>query len=238
MQAEYREDHLRTAAATGGDQVAGEIDYNTGRLQQPRQHIPVRDDIPAAENFVANSEHRGPYNSRNRSGSYLSNTSPSNTGFSAAQGQQQTVFPTPSPRHSAMRDSLSGSPSGNYVSGGPSRTGYPAQNYSHSPRNNSGNIHPFSYQPPPQYNNDVGGMGEGRYYPPKEYFGSGSNTLLPTGREGLGMLGATGPNETRVWGATAGGQGYMNQYGGHGRDPSPRPGQNVETDLSPDEVSY
>jgi hypothetical protein len=238
MQAEYRDDHLRATATTGGDQVADEIDYNTGRLQRPRQ----RDDIPASENFVTNSEHRGPYNSRNRSGSYLSNAaSPSNVGFSTTQGQQPTVFPVPSPRQGAMRDTLSGSldPSGNYFSGGPSRTGYPAQNYSHSPRNNSGNIHgPSGYQPPSQYSTDVGGMGEGRYYQPKDYFGSGSNSLLPAGREGLGMLGATGPHESRGWGAAAGGQGYMNQYAGHGRDPSPRPGQNVETDLSPDEVSY
>jgi hypothetical protein len=211
-------------------------------LQRPRQHVAVGDDIPAAENFVANSEHRGSYSSRNRSGSYLSNAaSPPNAGFSTAQGQQQTVFPAPLPRHGAMRDTLSGSPnpSASYLSAGAPRTGYPAPNYSHSPRNNSGNIHgPSGYQPPSQYSNDVGSMGEGRYYTPKDYFGSGSNSLSPTGHEGLGMLGGTGPHESRVWGTAAGGQSYMNQYAGHGRDPPPRPGQNVETDLSPDEAFY
>lgn len=254
MQAEYRDNHLRAAAAAGGDEVANEIDYNTadaalpftsagtGRSQRPQQHVAVRDDIPAAENFVANHEHCGSYSSRNRSSSYLSNAaSPPNVGFSPAQWQQQTVFPAPSPRHGAMRDTFSGNldPSGSYPSAGPPRAGYPAQNYRQSPRNNSGNIHgPFGYQPPSQYSNDVGSMGEGRDYPPKEYFGSGSNSLSPTGREGPGMFGATGTPGSRVWGAAAGGQSYMNQYAGIGRDPSPRPGQNVETDLSPDEVSY
>ncbi len=254
MQAEYRDDHLRAAAAAGGDEVADEIDYNTadvaltftsavtGRLQRTRQHVAVGDDIPPAENFVANHEHRGSYNSRSRSGSYLSNTaSPLNAGFSPAQGQQKTVFPASSPRHGAIRDTFSGSqdPSGGYLPAGPPRTGYPAQNYGYSPRNNSGNIHgPFGYQPPSQYSNDVGGMGDGRDCTPKDYFGSGNNSLSPTGREGPGMPGATGLHGSRVWGVAAGGQGYMNQYAGHGRDPSPRPGQNVETDLSPDEVSY
>jgi hypothetical protein len=248
MQAEYRDDHLRAAAAAGGDEVADEIDYNTadaalmftsavtGRLQRPRQHVAVGDDIPAAENSVANHEHRGSYHgSRSRSGSHLSNSaSPLNVGFSPAKGQQQT-------RHGAMRDTLPGSldPSGNYLLAGPLRTGYPAQNYGYSPRNNSGNIHgPFGYQPPSQYSNDVGGPGEGRDYMPKEYSGPGSNSLSPTGREGLGILGATGPHGSRVWGAAAGVQGYTNQYTGHGRDPPFRPGQNAETDLSPDEASY
>jgi hypothetical protein len=254
LQAEYRDDHLRAAAATGGDEVADEIDYNTGdaarkftsamtgRLQQSRQHVAVGDDNLAAENFVANSEHRGSHNSRNRSGSFRSNAaSPPNMSFSIAQGQPQTVFPAPSPRHGAMRDTPSGSldPSGSFLGSGPPRTGYPSQIYSHSPRNNSGNIHgSLGHQPPSQYSNDVGGMGGGKYYPPKDSFGSGSNSLSPPGREGLGMLGATGPHESRLWGAAAGGQGYMNQYGGHGRDPSPRPRQNAETDLSPDEMFY
>jgi hypothetical protein len=249
MQAEYRDDHLRAAAAAGGNEVADEIDYNTadaaltfpsavtGRLQRPRQHVTTGDDIPAAD-----SEHRGSYSSRNRSGSHLSNAaSPLNVGFSIPQGQQQTVFPALSPRHGAVRDTFSGSldPPGNYISAGSPRTGYPAQNHAHSPRNNPGNIHgPFGYQPPSQYSNDVGGMGEGRFYPPKDYLSSGSNSILPTGREGPGMLGATGPYESRVWGAVAGGQGYMNQYAGRGRNPPPRPGQNIETDLSLDEASY
>jgi len=250
MQAEYRGDHLRAATAASGDEVADEIDYNTadaalmfnsavtGNLQRQRQHVAVRDDIPAAENFVANHEHRGSYSSRNRSGSYLSNAaSPLNVGFSPAQGQQQTMFPASSPRHGAMRDTGSGSldPSGNYILAGP-RKGYPVQNYGHSPRNSSGNIHgPSGYQPPSQYGNDVGGMGD---YAPKDYISSGGNSFSPTGREGQGMLGAMGPLGSRVWGAVAGGQGYVNQYAGHGRDPPPRPGQNLETDLSPDEASY
>jgi hypothetical protein len=213
--------------------------------RQRQQHIPVGDDIPAAENSVANHGHRGSYNGpRSRSGSHLSNAaSPLNAGFSpSAQGQQQTVFPASSPRHGPMRDTLSGSPnpSGNYLLAGPPRTGHPAQIYGHSPRGNSGSIHgPFGYQQPLQYSNGVGGMGEGRDSMPKDYFGSGSNPLSPpTGREGPGMLGATGPHGSRVWGAAAGGQGYMNQYASHGRDPPSRAGQNAETDLSPDEASY
>lgn len=254
MQTEYREDHLRAAVAAGGDAVADGIDYNTadaalmftsavtGRLQRPRQQVAVRDDIPATENFVANHEHRGSYSSRNRSGSYLSNAaSPINVGLGPTQGQQQMMFPAPSPRHGAMRDTSSGSLDlpGNYLSAGPPRTGYPAQNHGHSPRNSSGNIHgPFGYQPPSQYSNDVGGMGEGRDYAPKDYFSPSSNPLSLTGREGPGALGATGPHGSRVWGAAAGGQGYVNQYAGYGRDAPPRPGQNAETDLSPDEASY
>ncbi|KAE8446334.1 hypothetical protein EG329_012083 [Mollisiaceae sp. DMI_Dod_QoI] len=259
MQAEYRDDHLRAAAAAGGDGVAAGIDYNTadaaftitsavtGRLQRQRQHVAVGDDLPAAENFVANSEHRGSHSSRNRSGSYLSNaSSPPNVGFSTAPGQQpQTIFPAPSPRHGAMRDTFPGGldPSGNHPSAGPPRTGYPAQNYRHSPRNNSDNASQGSvgYQPPlGQYGNDASGMRDGRYYTPRDYFGPGGNSFSPTGREGPpGMLGATtGPHESRVWGTPAGGQGYTNQYVGHGRDLPARQGQNIETDLSPDEGSY
>jgi len=217
----------------------------------------VGDDIPATENFVANSEHRGSHSSRNRSGSYLSSAaSPPNVGFSTAPGQQQqTVFPAPSPRPGAMRDTFPGSsldPSGNYTTAGLPRPGYPpAQNYRYSPRNNSDNTThgSFGYQPPPppaQYGNDVGGTRDGRYYTPKDYFGPGnSNSFSPTGREGPpGTLGATtAPHEPRVWSApTAGGQGYTtNQYAGYGRDlppPLPRQGPTIETDLSPDEASY
>ncbi|KAE9379766.1 hypothetical protein N431DRAFT_326255 [Stipitochalara longipes BDJ] len=251
MQAEYRDDHLRAASAAGGDEVADQIDYNTadaaltftstvtGRLQPPRQHVAVGDNPPAAENFASNLQHRGSYGSRNRSGSYLSSgASPPNVGFITGREQQQTAFPVPSSRPGAMRDSLSGSPnpSGNYLlSTGLPRREPPAQHYGSAPRTNSGNIHgPSGYQPPSQYSNDVGGMAEGRYYPPKDYLGSG-----PTGREGLGMHeAATGPHESRGWGAVAGGQGqsqgYMNQYAGHGRTP-PMTGHSAETDLSPDE---
>jgi hypothetical protein len=166
MQADYRDHHLRTAAAAGGDEVFDGIEYNTVDAA-PTSTSAMNNRIPAAENFVASSEHRGSRTSRNRSSSYLSNAaSPPNVGFSTPQGQQQALFPAPSPRHGAMRDTLSGSldPSGSYPSAGPPRTGYPAPNYSHSPHNNSGNIHgPFGYQPPSQYSSDVGGTGEGRY---------------------------------------------------------------------------
>lgn len=257
MQAEYRDEHLRAAAAAGGDGVTTEIDeYNapdagvtfatsavTSRLQRQRQPVAVGDDIPTAENFIANHEHRGSYSSRDRSGSYQSNAaSPLNGSFNPAQGQQlQTMFPTPSPRHGQMRDPGLGSldPSGNYVSAGPPRTGYLAQNHGNSPRNGSGNIQgSFSYQSPSQYNNEASGMGDGRDYATKDYFGSSSTSFSPTSREGLGILGVAA-HGSRTWGpAATGGQGYINQYASHGRDPPPRPGQNAETDLSPDETSY
>jgi len=227
MQAEYRDDHLRAAAAAGGDENADDIDYLTGRMQRPQLHAATMgDDINGAENFVDTSGHRASYTSRNRSGSYLSNpASPPAPGFSPGHNQQQMPFPVPSPRHAAMRDPLSGSlEPGNYLLTTPPRPGYPAPNYSSSPRSNPGA--PFGYQPPVQYN-DGGGMLEGRYYTPKEYFPPGTNPLLAPGQ-------ASGQPDPRAWA----GQGYMNQYPVHGREPQPRPGQNVETDLSPDESSY
>jgi hypothetical protein len=256
MQAEYRDDHLRAAAGT--DEGADGSDYSaadtalpltstvTGRSQRIPQRVVAGDDTSAAENFIINQEHRGSYTSRTRSGSYRSNAaSPLNMGFGPVQGQQQqqqqTMFPSPSPRHGVMRDTSSGSQdlSGSYTSAGPPRTGYPAQNYNNSPRNSSGNIYgPFGHPPASQYGNDVGGMGEGRDYGPRDYFSSGSNSLSPTGREGSGTFLASGSQGLRSWSSAGGGQVHMNQHAGHGRDYPSRPGQNAETDLSPDEGSY
>ncbi|PMD32457.1 hypothetical protein L207DRAFT_500180 [Hyaloscypha variabilis F] len=260
MQAEYRIEHLKLAAAAGGDGVTGEIDYNktdastavmTNRLQRVphSQQVAVGNDFAPTENYVTNSEHRGSQGSRLRSGSYLPNPnapSPPNVGFNNSQGQQQSIYPVPSPRQGAMRDNLSGSPnpSGGYLSGPPPRTtGYqaphyghspPGQNYSHSPRTGSGNNQgPFGYPPQSQYGNEGGGLADVRYYTPKgDYFGPGRDSLLPPGREGLGMVGGAGPHDSRGWGVPAG-QNYMNPYTGQGRDQQLRP---VETDLSPDEV--
>ncbi|RDW91764.1 hypothetical protein BP5796_01158 [Coleophoma crateriformis] len=244
LQAEYRDDHLRAAAATSGDKVANnELNDNnkadaavvfpsagSGRLQQPRQNIAMGGDgIPAAENLASNNlEHRGSYSSH-RGGSFRSNAT-------SGQGQQQTMFPTPSPRRNSIRDPGSNGlhSSGNYIAIGASMP-----NYSHSPRNSTGNIQgPFTYQSPSQYRNEAGSMGEGRDHAAKDYFGSGSSPFSPTGREGSGSIGASGAPGSRVWGAATGGQGYVNQYAGYGRDPQSRPGPNVETDLSPDEVPY
>jgi hypothetical protein len=274
LQAEYRDHHLRAAAAAGGDGVADEADSNTGnvagtttvsvtgRVQRPRQqYVTEGDDSSTAENLTANRLHRGSLGSRNRSGSYLSvgAASPPNVGFDPAQMYQQPRLPAVSPRHGQMRDTSTGSldPFGSYPPVGSSRAGYPAQNYSTSPRNSMCHTPGASgYRPQPQYGNEAGGMattprdtspaigeggmplvgtGGGRDYAQQDYYGSSGNRFSPTSRDGLGMFGATGPHESGGWSASAGGQGYGNQYG---RDPLSRPGQNVETDLSLDEGPF
>ncbi|RDW56351.1 hypothetical protein BP5796_13226 [Coleophoma crateriformis] len=202
----------------------------SGRLQQPRQNIAMGGDgIPAAENLASNNlEHRRSYSSY-RGGSFRSNAI-------SGQGQQQTMFPTPSLRRNSIRDPGSNSlhSSRNYIAIGASMP-----NYSYSPRNSTGNIQgPFTYQSPSQYRNEAGSIGEGRDHAAKDYFGSGNSPFSPTGREGFRSIGASGASRSRVWGTATGGQGYVNQYAGYGRDPQSRPGPNVETDLSPDEVPY
>ena len=115
-------------------------------------------------------------------------------------------------------------------------------NYSHSARNNSNDMHqPRGNQAPSNYShysNDGAGA-DGRYFTPREEF-AGSSLLAhsPTGREGLGMqpLGAMGSDSrgsSGMGGGGGGAQDYMN-YPLQGHQPSPRSGQHDPTDLSPD----
>jgi hypothetical protein len=235
-----------------------------GRGQRPRQqYVAEGDDLPAAENFAARP-HRGSLGLQNRSGNYLYSAgavSPSNIGFDPAQMHQQPRIPAQSPRHGPMRDTGTGSLdlSGNYLPVGPSRTGYPAQYYGSSPRSSMSNAPAASgYRQQPQYSNEAGGMattprgtspaiGEGgmplagmggRDYAQQEIYSSSGNSFSSISRDGLGMLGPTGPHGSEGWGPGAGGRGYANQYAGHGRDPLSRAGQNLETDLSPDDAPF